>query len=889
MSSHRPPLAAFVARLLALALASGGLGAQTPTPPLSELESRLAAAADPRQRLGTLLALLEQRGKLKSEQALTHASSAEDLARQLGDRGALLKVLQAKGSVLFSLNRTAESLTARQEALELARSLGQEAEVLTALVWIGRLHFTRGDYPEAERPYTEALALARKTKDHTRELQMLNSLGNLADARGDYAGAVRFLQEAIDVAQQRQDPEGVVSARINLGTTLRHQDRHREALDQYRLAEAVASKSDHLVVAVLWNNTGDALSALGEHEPALAAQARSMEAAKAIPSAEIVAAVHESIGVTRRAMGQLDQAIAEFHEALSIYRSLNFRQGIVKTLNSLGAVQLERGELAGAIAYAGEALALAEQMQRTDGVRAAADTLMRAHRRLGRPTEALDYADKLAAANETLRGVETRKRIAELEARFRTAQKEREIERLNAQSEVQQLQIARQERDRQELVVGLIALTFGLLLLWNRYRVKQRAEEALRRQNEELAVERARADAANHAKSEFLANMSHEIRTPMNSILGFSELLEGRVEDDEQREYLEAISSSGKTLLRLINDILDLSKIEAGKLELQPTPTDLSTLLMEVRQMFSLQAMKKGLSVELALAADLPAELMLDEVRLRQIVVNTVGNALKFTESGGVVIRAAVRDEAAAETKTLVLEVVDTGVGIPEAEQQRVFEAFSQVAGQSAKRFGGTGLGLAITQRLVDMMGGRIALESEVGRGSTFRFEFPGLRASAEARPAWTPDEEAEIALERAFAALPALDFVVVDDVALNRRLVRDFLGPAHRVREAEDLTQALQLVRAERADLVISDLRMPGGSGLDLIRALRADPSLAALPVLILTASSQERDAEEMERLGVPFRRKPVSRLTLLGEVVRLVGGAEAGGPESGKVSSQG
>ncbi len=399
------------------------------------------------------------------------------------------------------------------------------------------------------------------------------------------------------------------------------------------------------------------------------------------------------------------------------------------------------------------------------------------------------------------------------------------------------------------------------------------ANEVLRQQNEELAVARGRAEAASHAKSEFLANMSHEIRTPMNAILGFSELLGSRVRQAEEREYLEAISSSGKALLRLINDILDLSKIEAGKLSLDPAPTDISTVLQEVRQMFSLQAAQKGLRLELALAAELPAEFVLDEVRLRQIVVNTVGNALKFTDAGGVTMRARSEPGGAPDRCTLVVEVVDTGLGIPAAEQTRIFEAFSQVAGQSLKRFGGTGLGLAITRRLVDIMGGGITLESEVGRGSTFRFTFPGVPVSHEARPAWTESDAAEIALESTFAALPSLDVLILDDLALNRRLVRDFLGPPHRIREAADATGALALLRTQAPDLLVTDLRLPGPLGFDWIRSLRAERAFATLPIVALTASAQEVDVADLFTLKVPLLRKPYTRRELLAQVVITVG----------------
>ena len=351
-------------------------------------------------------------------------------------------------------------------------------------------------------------------------------------------------------------------------------------------------------------------------------------------------------------------------------------------------------------------------------------------------------------------------------------------------------------------------------------------------QEQELIRAREEALRASQVKSESLANISHEIRTPMNAILGFASLLDKSVTDPLLREYISAIQSGGRTLLQLINDILDLSKLEEGRMRLSPEPTDLRIFIEEVRMFLAERACSKGIELRTELVGTLPAAVELDTVRMRQILFNLLGNAIKFTEHGWVTLRVFGSPNGDG-TWRLMFEVEDTGIGIPADQLDAIFEAFQQVEGQSTRKYGGTGLGLSICKRLVELMGGQITVRSTVGSGSVFTVVVPHMReVTVEGLPPQTSESLPQVSFDKATV-------VVVDDVESNRALLRSYLEHHGAVvHEAATAYDAERLVHAIEPVAVFTDIQMPGRSGIDLACGLRQSERWHALPIVAVTAT---------------------------------------------------
>lgn len=404
----------------------------------------------------------------------------------------------------------------------------------------------------------------------------------------------------------------------------------------------------------------------------------------------------------------------------------------------------------------------------------------------------------------------------------------------------------------------------GAVVVFHDISKRVQAEEYLKQAKKD-------AEEASRAKSEFIANMSHEIRTPLNAINGFSELMENILTDEEQIKFIQAIRAAGKNLLMLINDILDLSKIEANMLKLQEAHVNMHHIVTEMQDTFSLTAEEKGLTIIAEVDENVPRSIIIDELRIKQILYNLISNAVKFTDKGHVKITVKTGQSTSKNPSMidLSISVQDTGIGISEEDRADIFKPFMQKRNQQVTKYGGTGLGLSICMKLLNLMGGKISLTSAVGAGSTFYAIIPDIHIGAIDVSTVIPDKNLIQKVNFHNAKV-----LVVDDVQSNRLLISETLKKSGcTVYEAADGRQAVMLAEQSKPDLILMDILMPEMDGIEATQTIKKNTTIKKTPVIALTASTNEHDLEKIHEYG--FNRyivKPISLNLLLKEMMKLL-----------------
>ncbi len=693
-------------------------------------------------------------------------------------------ILVDLATALLNAAKYDEARRYTDEALALSRRSGDRAGEARALRSLGFCNSRRGNYRQAIRCFSDARAIYEELSDSEGVAKCINCLGTEHYRLGDYDQSLAFFLQALKEYEDRKDAKGVSGVHTNIGVIHEKLGEFEKALTYYDTALAVMEKhvSDREAAATL-TNIGNVYTSTRSFEKALDCHFRALALKEKLANPALVADSLLNIGELYCKKGDYERALEYGHKALKIAEEINEPETLCYVLHNLGVAHKHLGHFDKAIARLEKSLRIARDLKAKYPQQENYRRLSEVHAERGDYKRALEYHMQSTQVERRLINEEKNKTISELQVRYETDRKDHEAEV---------------------------------------YRLKT------------VALEKARksADAANVAKSAFLANISHEIRTPMSGVITMADLMLETGMTEEQHEYLTIIKNSSNTLLRILNDLHDFSKIEAGKLELVSRPVILRDCLADTLSSFRLHAARKGVELMFHVCADVPRAAIGDPDRMRQIMSNLVANAIKFTERGEVVVRLEMEAEREGEV-CLHYSVTDTGIGIPKKKLKDIFDPFAQIDSSKRRAYAGTGLGLAIASQLVELMGGRIWVDSEVGSGSAFHCTV-WLGAVAQ-----SPDTEEQEALD----ALRGLSVLVVEDNATGQRILEEQLEQSGMkpviVPDGETALAVLRRACQANEDipLVILDCRDAATVGNTIVNEIKQTSELSDVSIIALSS----------------------------------------------------
>ncbi|MBL7806364.1 MAG: response regulator [Saprospiraceae bacterium] len=738
---------------------------------------------------------------------------------------------------------------------------GDSAGLSIAYMYLGSLASAQGDSLKFAEVYPKSLALSRHITVPYTLATVYNNLAISCFDFGRFAESAELVFRILDLIDQHPTPdmlEGKAGVLTNLGAiyTRLGDNQNARAFAEKALLAAQAQQQD---LAEIYSQLAWTLIVDKAYQKALDIYETRLLAPGIQPSLNTIAATTYASALCHRKLGNLPKALELARKGvqeLTIEKHASF--GAAAMLE-LANCEFEATLTETALKHALIAHQTFFKAKNNGGVVESAELLTKIYQTKGDYRKALEYSDLRYKFQQQIERQQSTRQLA-----FGEFTRNAAAEKARREAEIQ-AQLTLQRNIRYALYAGLIVFALLALLLYNRFRFKQKTAEQLEAKNREVEAARARAEASEAFKSRFLANMSHEIRTPLHGIAGFTDLLLETSLSEKQRRWLSSIHHSTDRLSEVVNDILDLSKLEAEEVKLRQAPFSPARVAADVCEALQLRAENKGIQLQLEIHENVPPAVLGDSTRLYQILMNLAGNAVKFTEQGSVTVAIdGVTSSHPVNGQALQFTVSDTGIGIPADKLSSIFESFQQASEDTTARFGGTGLGLSIARELVQLHGSDIQVESEPGKGTVFSFviAFP---------PADVAALEQIPATESLFFT-QKLRVLLADDNALNREIATEALlrhFENAEIKEAVNGKEVLDWLKQQSFDLILMDMQMPEMSGMEATRHIR-EHLLSEIPIIALTASATPEEinnalASGMNRhLGKPFKPAELARVVV-------------------------
>ena len=772
------------------------------------------------------------------ELALSHLHKSKSISKDIRYFKRLSWSLTQIGQIYTEIGQYENALETYSELLALDESIGNKKWIAADFRFIGNVYNNIGNRIKALDFYYKSLRLSEETDNKNGISQVCNQIAGVHVALGQYEQAQRYYYRALRVIQERRNDPSHFPLHLltNLGLTYSKLGESDKAMEYFR--RCIDTNSTNIDIL---RPKSYALSNMGK---------------------------------LFREQGELDSALIYFKESLKIREDLNFRKLTSNNMTLIGEIYNQQGRHHEATKICLKAKSIAEEIGVWVQLKKSCDCLYESHKSLNQSSLALAFLEKSLIYEDSLNYKESGQYLANLEFKREAFQ-----DSLNAEERRLHMKLSLEKELAEQKATRNISILLGLLVLiiaiaiYSRFIYTRKVKDQLEAKNRQIAIEKENAEASEKAKHQFLANMSHEIRTPMNAIKGMTDILLRRDPDNSQLEYLNGIRQSSDSLLVIINDILDISKIEAGKVELESVPFSLQEGIDQVMTIMQLKAEEKGLELKTQIDSDLP-EIKGDPTRFRQVLINLVSNAIKFTEKGMIVLKAEIMDTT-EDSINIRLCVSDTGIGMERTTAKRIFDSFEQAYSDTTRKFGGTGLGLSISKKLVEMHGGEIWVESEKGKGSQFYFTIPFEIANEVDDNGIETDKGRDTVAQA--AALGGIRILLVEDNAFNVIVAKEELEDAIDdvvIDVAENGAIAVEKFKLNDYDVILMDVQMPIMNGYEATQKIKSlSHDKKKTPIIAMTANVLKEEVEKCYEAGMDdFIGKPFDTEQLISKLYNLV-----------------
>lgn len=801
------------------------------------------------------------------DSAIHFALIQNEFANKRGLKEYRADALDVLGRAYKNKGKLPEAIRYYLSAYELYEEIGNRKKSALSLYEIGHVKWIAGEYEIAKKYYRRSLAIAYEIGDKERAYRCLNGIAYSFFQQGHFGEAMQYVKQSLKLSEEIEDDEGIAWSLNALGVFYSKQGDEEKALEYYlkglEINERIGDKES---ISYSLVNIGEIYFKQGDNEKAMKFFDRSLVINEELNNKRGLCFTLSSMGRSFKDLGETEKAMECFQQSLSLAKMTGNVDMECEFLLDIGQLQIDQGSHLLGISECQKSYEIALEVGSLDAQLEACECLYKGYKALGQFRKALEFNEKMLLLEDSINYESLAKNLQQMEFTRQIFADSLQHEEDKLKIELaHQSELGKKDRTRNIFIIsGLIVLLIAGGL-WNRMHFTRKA-------NARLKKEKDRAESSEQFKHQFLANMSHEIRTPMNAIKGMSDILIRRKPKSNQMKYLNAIKESSDSLLVIINDILDLSKIEVGKVDLEYIPFSISEMIKNVHTIMQFKAEEKGLELK----SDIPDYITLvvgDPTRLRQVIINLLGNAIKFTVKGIVTTSLKIETHENGTDINAHFTISDTGIGIDEDKIEQVFNSFEQAYADTSRKFGGTGLGLSISKKLIELQHGKIWVESKKGLGSQFHFILPYVVCKEKEN---TEDDSATLNFENNSNQLKGLRVLLAEDNAFNALVAREELEDAieeTKVVVAENGAIAVEQISHNDFDVVLMDVQMPVMNGYEATKAIRdLVIEKSKIPIIAMTANVMKEEVELCYKAGMnDFIGKPFDTEELIQKIYKL------------------